>query len=102
MEKGKTRKQRPAPDNRRGISITGYGPVPDSLNKAFVLAVSIAATIEGAHHRCQRRECRNEQRCCSAAGASRDLFCDAPLSRRTDDMVLGMFLFMMKLANGET
>lgn len=76
-------------------------PAPQALSDGLVLAWSIAATLEGAHHRCQRRECRNQERCCSAAGASKAVLCDVPLDARAETLMVGMLLFAFMTANGK-
>ncbi|PWK59226.1 hypothetical protein [Aminobacter sp. AP02] len=81
--------------------LPGYGHLPYSMHNALVLAFSIAATMEGAHLRCQRRECRNFGRCrASPTEFGRAGFCQVPLGRDADRRVEGMLLFTMQLAHG--
>ncbi|PWJ85060.1 hypothetical protein C7441_104330 [Pseudaminobacter salicylatoxidans] len=73
-------------------------PLPRKLSDAIVLAGSIAATLQGAPRRCQRRECRRTQRCCSADGAAKGTGCDVPLPQQaTIRLMAGMFAFMHAL-----
>lgn len=98
------RTARKAADNtpeRRPPLIIGDKPAPPLLSDALVLAWSLAATLNGAHHQCQRRECRNKKRCRSAAGESKGTLCDVPLPESADKMVIGMLLFVCALAHGK-
>ncbi|PSJ59298.1 hypothetical protein [Pseudaminobacter soli (ex Li et al. 2025)] len=83
-------------------TLIGRGePLPRSLSDAIVLAGSIAATLQGAHLRCQRRECRNQKRCCSALEPGKELGCDVPLPVEiTTKMMAGMLVFAQRLAEG--
>ena len=73
-------------------------PLPRKLSDAIVLAGSIAATLQGAHRRCQRRECRRTQRCCSADANSKGAGCEVPLPQQTTiRLMAGMFAFMHAL-----
>ncbi|GAA4121814.1 hypothetical protein ACFFTN_26860 [Aminobacter aganoensis] len=81
--------------------LPGYGHFPFLMHNTLVLAVSIAATMEGAHHKCTRRECRNFGRCrASPTDLRRAAFCPVPLSREADRRIEGMFLFLLRLAHG--
>jgi len=84
----------------RPVVMVDGKPAPKPLSDGIVLAWSIAASLEGAHFRCQRRECRNTGRCCSAMGASKGALCDVPLSESAENLVTGMILFAHRLANG--
>ncbi|MDH4987690.1 hypothetical protein QEZ47_19630 [Aminobacter anthyllidis] len=80
--------------------LPGFGHLPYAMHNALVLAVSIAATMEGAHLKCQRRECRNFGRCRASPTSGRAGFCPVPLGRDADRRIEGMFLFALQLANG--
>ncbi|ODT07063.1 MAG: hypothetical protein ABS58_08655 [Mesorhizobium sp. SCN 65-20] len=73
--------------------------VPLELHNAFALAYSIAATMEGAHLKCQRRECRSYNRCRASPTMGRSEFCPIPLGREAERRMEGMFLFALQLAN---
>lgn len=80
-------------ERRPPLTIRGK-PAPQRLSDAIVLAGSLAATLQGAHKQCQRRECRTQNRCCSALGASKDLCCDVELPEdATVKLMTGMLLF---------
>lgn len=82
------------------IELTGYGRLPLSFHNALVLGVSIAATMEGAHLRCQRRDCRNLGRCRASPTLGRASYCQVPLGPEAANRVEAMFLFVMRLAHG--
>jgi hypothetical protein len=86
----------PCPD----IMIDGK-PAPRVLSDAIILAGSIAATLQGAHLRCKRRDCRNRKRCCSALEPGKEPGCDVPLPiELTTKMMAGMLVFAQRLAEG--
>ncbi|RJG43647.1 hypothetical protein [Mesorhizobium sp. DCY119] len=87
-------------ETRPAVMIDGK-PAPKPLSDGLVLAWSIAASLEGAHFRCQRRECRIAGRCCSASGVSKGALCDVPLPASADNLVIGMILFAHRLASGK-
>jgi hypothetical protein len=103
MDELPTRQKRAASkaaESRPTVMIDGK-PAPRVLSDAIALAGSIAATLQGAHLRCKRRECRNQKRCCSALGASKELGCDVPLPEETTiKMMAGMLVFAQRLAEG--
>lgn len=102
MHKRAARKtaERKASGRRPPLTIRGK-PAPRALSDGIILAGSIAATLQGAHKQCQRRECRTQQRCCSALGASKDLCCDVDLPEdATVKLMAGMLLFAHMLAEG--
>lgn len=82
------------------IELTGYGQLPLSFHNALVLGVSIAATMEGAHLRCQRRDCRNFGRCRASPTTGRASYCQVPLGPEAAPRVEGMMMFALQLANG--
>ncbi|MEO5324004.1 hypothetical protein PV773_11840 [Mesorhizobium sp. CC13] len=87
--------EEPIPD----IEIGG-SPAPLSLHNAIALALSIAATQDGAHQNCPRRECRSFGRCRASPTLGRSRLCGMPFSREAERRVVGMLMFALQLANG--
>lgn len=83
------------PESR--LAIDGQCP-PREVVGAIATAWNLAATMEGAHFACQRRECREHRRCRAAYGYGRDRFCVVTLSGEADKRALGMLVFLMRLS----
>ena len=84
------RTRRPSPE----AAATG---LPKPIDDTLKLALSVTATMMGAHEDCPRRSCRRAGRCHAAAEGA---FCQCELTPHGDDIALHMMVFAHRLLQG--
>ena len=101
------RKSRHNPLAVPGYYVSGRGAEVDEIlnqhgfRRGVLVALRLAATLDGAPSRCPRRDCRRLGRCRAERGDDGEPRCHAPISENVAERAADMLLFLSYIQKDE-